>query len=169
MDSIEMSYQALETLDERLRIELAHRQLTKTMAGRRKSISTVSKPPSLPAPTSRKPVLDLRPELSISVAPGELNKDEPTPVLSIAVEAPLILEGHTMVWRAGSKADAEAFYNLRTQVIDLLAIARIPGDFSASNKVILFYTSKGDRRSICPVGKTQIRSRRNCYCASCCS
>lgn len=142
MDAIEMNYEALETLNERLRIELAHRQLIKPMPGPRKSISTLSRPPFLPVSISRKPVLDLYPERSPSAAPGGLIEDEPTPVLGTAVEAPLRLEGHTMIWRAGTKTKGEAFYDSCTQKINLLAISRIPGDFSASNKVVYFTIQK---------------------------
>jgi hypothetical protein len=58
------------------------------------------------------------------------------------VMAPSTLEGHTMIWRATTKRDAEAFFNSQSQEIDIFRVGSLPGDFSAVNLLTYFTPQK---------------------------
>lgn len=145
-DTLKLNYEALEDLDDNLRMAAARIQHSKKVPRSRTaphSLITSSSSPINPATESRsfaplsppsEPTVTL-PEAKSSTNPLSSEGNESSVHAAAATVAPVSLPGHTILWRACSRRDAEAFYNHHTQEINLHVISTYPGDFSASRVV----------------------------------
>lgn len=130
-------YVTLEHLDENLKMNAHHIQRSEDVTNR-----PHAKVPTLAIPTSRKPVtLTPMPQNLVGGSPSkfQLSPLAPTtqykassqlnPLVATSSGSPSAMDLHTMIWRAGMKLKAEAFYNQTTGVIDLDSLNTPVGDF----------------------------------------
>ncbi|MCJ1365847.1 hypothetical protein MMC16_004972 [Acarospora aff. strigata] len=153
IDAMKMGYEALEAMDERMRLEAASIQRAKSRPGH--------KSPSMASPRGRKTKTDWIPAPlddspsshetnppvdhfsqtgGPSVVPPSIslqttNSETPTPIVATLSFSPSAIDRHTMIWRAGSRQKAENFYDRLTHNISLEAISTSPGDFSGTRHV----------------------------------
>lgn len=147
-DALKMNYEALEELEDELRMTAARIQHSKKVPQSRKAPSSLlpSSPslidsvprPSLSAPPSDLAIGKVKP----TAIPSSVEDDESATVVASATVAPVAIPGYTILWRAGSKHSAEAFYNRQTKTINLLAISTSSGDFNASRNVAYWTPQK---------------------------
>lgn len=70
------------------------------------------------------------------------SQDEPSQPDAMIPCIPSAINLHTMIWRAGPKFKAEAFYNQSTGIIDLGALNTFPGDFNGERSVAYWTPQK---------------------------
>lgn len=167
-EALELSYDALRCLDDRLRMKMATDQHQKKFPRTHPAtqppspISPISPRPKPATPRSHQPTPPSQPQYlptprltvprsrkPIQVSQSQQNaptedsmKETNPPRLAAETLPPTKIPGHTMLWRAGSKVKAHLFYDKATQEIDLNKISCIPGDFSATNKVVYWTPQK---------------------------
>ena len=145
LDAIQVNYQALEVLDRDLKKQVSQQTWPAGQAADpgppRRTAGTFTRMPTssassgggsthIPAAPSSSSASNLNPP------PEPMSADRPAPsgsepfnVLGKTVEGPKFLEGHIMLWRAGSKVAADEFYNPVTKRIEFGPISARPGDF----------------------------------------
>lgn len=133
VDAMSMKWRALQALNDELRMEQARIQRAKkpAKAGRPKA-GSISSVPALPSPSGRKgggrSIIN-RPDSALLLSTDE-TEGKSGPVVETASDAPLNLDLHTMLWRAGDRVKHQAFYNEGSGHVEVAAIATSPGDFS---------------------------------------
>jgi len=160
LDAIETTYETLETMNEKMRLEAARLRRAKSRPGHQA--------PSMASPKGRKPRTDPLPALVAASPPSstietfgdapshvggpshvspatttqKTNPGTPTSIMATSSAASSAIVKHTMIWRAGSRQKAENFYNQMTSQISLEAISTVPGDFSSTRRVAYWTTQK---------------------------
>lgn len=141
IDAMGMKWRALQALDDDLRMEQAWIQRAKkpAKAGRPKA-GSISSVPALASPSGRKggrrTIVD-RPDSALLLSTDEA-EGKSGPIVETASDAPLNLNLHTMLWRAGDRTKHQDFYNEASGQVDVAAIATRPGDFSGRHSVGYF-------------------------------
>ena len=141
LDAMGMKWRALQALNDDLRMQQVRIQHRKKPAktGRPKAGSILSVP-SLPNPSGRKEggrATSNHPESALLLSTNDLERTSDS-IVETAFDAPLNLDRHTMLWRAGDRRKHQAFYNESSGHVELAAIATSPGDFSGRNSVGYF-------------------------------
>lgn len=140
---MEGQWAALEAIDSRVRMAQARIQHKIKVPGRSKAR------PSQPSSSRREPYRPLSasspqsdPQPPSDLSPDTEDQDTHHPTVATIVDAPMKVEGHTMLWRAGLKKKHDLFYDAATGIVNLAAISSFPGDFSGQKKVPYFTPQK---------------------------
>lgn len=138
-DAITAAYETLRGLNKRLRVESQRSQHYDKIASH-KHAGSASPTPAVSSRTSKKAPEDLPPSISKGAAPlspllhHAAAVSEPVDE-AVSAESPAALDDHTILWRAETRMKAEAFYDVRTQRIDMASISTVPEGFHGMERV----------------------------------